>query len=291
MRHLILFTTFAALLLPIATHAAPAPRTPRPAVEITRTWTRTDAPMPRFERVAVLPPAGGGATATVDFSDRWAPVARRVALSALDGSDCRKALLGVRIGHRPALEVAQSEMLRQGTLAESTARFLARVLQVDALMMVRIDRWEQQSGVRTMAYVEATTRLMDSTGTAWWSSTGSAHIQSSGLQRTPIRTSDTQPAPPASISYTTTRASISSSSGSSTSGSTASSSSRTGSSSSSGSSSGSSAGSGTVARSVSTRPPTQQGPMPTPGPVPAPPYRAVVDSLIAKWGPLLPVRP
>jgi hypothetical protein len=289
MRPLALPLAIAALLLPVAARSA---RAPHPGVEITSTWTRTDAPLPRFERVAVLPACG--TPAAIEFADRWAPAARRVALSSIGGSDCARALLGARIGTLAALDVAHQEIRRDGVLSEPTARFLARALQVDALMLIRVDRWEQQSGLKTMAYVDATTTLVDSTGTSWWSSTAKAHLQSGGMEREVLRTGSERQVPTKSPGdYATVRASVSSTSGSSSgsSSSSASSSSRSGSSSSSGSSSGSSGSSGTVTRSVSTHVAPPPTPMPTPGPVSAPPYGAVVDSLIAMWKVSLPARP
>jgi hypothetical protein len=293
------------LALPIIAGAAP-----RPAVEIAKTWTRSDAPLPRFERVAVLPAAtlgGDDATAPFYFADRWAASAPGVALSTLSGSDCAKALVGVRLGRRPALEVAADEVRRDGRLREPTARFLARVLQVDALMLVRIDRWEQRAGAKAMAYVDARATLVDSTGAPWWSSTGSTRLQSkvalpmmnvpppgggSSMGGRGVRTTVSAPAGASGSSGSSTSSGSTGSSGSSTSSGSSGSPSTT-------------SGAGTT---VSTSTTYSEGPASTgadasrqadilrmssaTGRIPdvAPPFRAAVDSLLAAWGPTLPVR-
>jgi uncharacterized membrane protein YgcG len=300
MRPLTLLVTLALLL-----STGPVLAAARPPVEVGKTWTRTDSLPPRFHCVAVLPAAlvsGEDPSVPIYVADRWAETAPDVAIVILPGSECSKALMGVKLGQRPVLEVAADEVRRDVRLRESTARFLARALQADALMLIRIDRWDHQTGSKAMAYLDATATLVDSTGAPWWSSSCSTRLQSKmvlPMLNVPKPNNPTQPE--AATVRTTTSSSSSGSSGSSGS---------TGSSGSSGSS-GSGGSSSTSGTSTNSTPSTSystsgstNSTFDTSGqtdlmrisssatriPEAAAPFQASLDSLFLAWRPLLPAR-
>jgi hypothetical protein len=155
------------LLLTLPTVATSASRY---RVTVDSTWTRTHTPPPSFDRVAVLPAALVGtpddATAIV-VADRWAALTPGLARHVIRGSVCASALAESKLGDRPVLDIVKDELGRNGRLSPATADAICGRLRLDALVLIRVDRWED-------ATLHAGAALVDCEGMPWWVSAGTA---------------------------------------------------------------------------------------------------------------------
>lgn len=92
---------------------------------------------------------------------RWMPAGQvRAALAGAPGAPANLATL------------AEAQIWRNGEVDPEVAGRLARLLDVDAVLCARIDRWEIVDGGRAM--VEMTAVLSGADGTRLWSITGTA---------------------------------------------------------------------------------------------------------------------
>lgn len=111
----------------------------------------------------------------------WAGVYRDAAEQWMTADEVRERLAAVPVEGERLAERADALVWRDGALDATTAANVARVLGVDAVLTLRIDRWEIVDGGR--AIVAMTAVLTDESGRVLWSIRGNAgcgHGRTSG---------------------------------------------------------------------------------------------------------------
>lgn len=149
-------------------------------------WTHPEFSRFRLQRVAVLP------AITLDDDravSRLVPERWRKSIQATGHTWIPSDVCYDRLGPTPASRVAafhdlSEQVRRAGKFEPARARGLARQLDADALLLLRVDRWERQIGAREMAYVDLTVSLVDSTGTCLWRCVSRSRVEVTEPHRT-----------------------------------------------------------------------------------------------------------
>jgi hypothetical protein len=130
--------------------------------------------------IAILPAVSvnGSDQAELWAEMGWALFYRQAETSWMTADDVR-AHLAVSGDRSNLLRAARSEIWADGEPRSATARALANALGVDAVLAIRVDRWEIVDGGRAM--VELSAALTAADGTRLWTATGLAgHGRSPG---------------------------------------------------------------------------------------------------------------
>jgi hypothetical protein len=166
-----------ALLAIVPTGAAAKRRDPR----ADRIWIHPRIDGLRPSRIAILP--------AVSFV--WLPSERTFLedawLQRLTGSQhvwlpavlCRERMAATSRRGDSLLNVIGTQIRSRGRVDSTTSMRLARLLDSQALLCLRIDRWERIGGVAaSLVYVDMTATLVDSTGRLLWRITSEERLQS-----------------------------------------------------------------------------------------------------------------
>jgi hypothetical protein len=130
-----------------------------------RVWARTGLESSNLRCIAVLPPAGEPREGALNLEDRWLMRVYRDGHAWLTS-----AMVVDRLARNPRqgealLTRAREQVERSGEVDSTSATQLARAVGADAVLFLRLDRWERLGGgSKTVAYVEATCALQDSSG-------------------------------------------------------------------------------------------------------------------------------
>jgi hypothetical protein len=88
-----------------------------------------------------------------------------------------RAALGATDPQRDSmLRVISKEVRDEGRLSAATAQVLSRKLDVDALLAMRIDRWERVLSASPMTYVDLYTTLVAADGAPLWRLAGRSRV-------------------------------------------------------------------------------------------------------------------
>jgi len=129
--------------------------------------------------IAILPAVSvnGNEQAELWAEAGWALFYRQAETSWMTADDVRAHF--VFAGGSDLLDAARSEVWANAEPRSATARALANALGVDAVLTIRVDRWEIVDGGRGM--VELSAALTAADGTRLWTATGLAgHGRSPG---------------------------------------------------------------------------------------------------------------
>lgn len=142
-----------------------------------RVWTRTGLENCNLRRIAILPPVGEPREGALSLEDRWFLRVFR---------DGRGWLSSAMVVDHLARNPRQGEVLlarireqisRNGEVDSASATQIARAIGADAVLSLRLDRWERLGGgSKTTARVEATCALRDSSGHLLWKVTGAESV-------------------------------------------------------------------------------------------------------------------
>ena len=142
-----------------------------------RVWTRTGLENCNLRYIAILPPVGEPREGALSLEDRWFLRVFR---------DGRGWLSSAMVVDHLARNPRQGEVLlarireqisRNGEVDSASATQIARAIGADAVLSLRLDRWERLGGgSKTTARVEATCALRDSSGHLLWKVTGAESV-------------------------------------------------------------------------------------------------------------------
>jgi hypothetical protein len=162
-----------ALLAGLPVVAAGKPREAAPD----RVWSHPDLERLRPERIAVLP--------VVSFvylpkersylEDIWL---QRMAASRhiwMPAVLCRERMAATSRHGDSLLNAIDNQVRSRGRVDSTACRKLARLLESQGLLCLRIDRWERQTG---RVYIDMTASLVDSTGRLLWRVSSEERLES-----------------------------------------------------------------------------------------------------------------
>jgi hypothetical protein len=162
-------------LLAAASVATAAPKSP---VIIDKAWTRPDFASVAPARIAVFPavvldnypsshPVSDSFYAAVrsDRGRAWIPP--MVVWAALGSTEAQRLAV-----YRPIA----TQIRNEGHTDRATTERLAQLLKVDALMLLRVGRWEQVSDANQLTAVEAHGEMVDAHGEPLWKITGRSRV-------------------------------------------------------------------------------------------------------------------
>jgi hypothetical protein len=146
---------------------------------VERSWVNPDFARYGIHRIAILPATtfdgddqASNATAAVWFGE----FAARVPYEWISAEKVRLQLRSVSKQRDSLVNVINDQVQKSGKVEPKTADFLARVLGVDALLCVRIDKWQVMNSAssRQTATVELQATLVDRQAADLWKVAGSA---------------------------------------------------------------------------------------------------------------------
>ena len=187
---LLLGALLALLTLTAATPTAPVPD---------QVWGHPELERLRPQHVAILP--------VVSFvylprerayvEDAWLQRMRLSYHDWLPAVLCRERMASTSRGGDSLLSAIGSQVRSRGRVDSTSSPHLARLLHSQALLCLRIDRWERIGEARsTRVYVDMTAALVDSTGRLLWRVVSRECLES--VYGVPKAVSVAQPAVPAS---------------------------------------------------------------------------------------------
>lgn len=154
-------------------------------VMVDELWTHPEFSRFRLGRVAVLPAItyGDDQAARWLVPERWRASIQVPGYTWIPAGFCYEQL-GPTVPGRIAAFRALSDAVRRDRQPDpKKARELARLLQADALLLLRVDRWEHQVGAREMTFVDITASLVDSAGTCVWRGVSRSRVQAAEPHR------------------------------------------------------------------------------------------------------------
>lgn len=157
----------AALLATVLGARAPGGR--KPADQL---WTRADSQSCYVRGIIVLPPVGETKEGVLALEDRWL---RRV---HEDGRVwLRSTMVMDHFSRHPRegealLARVHDQIKDSGEVDSATATRIARALGADAVLAMRIDRWDRDGYEHSVTHVDVTLALEDSSGHLLWRISG-----------------------------------------------------------------------------------------------------------------------
>ena len=161
-----------ATLLALVLAPRPAAAAKPPADKI---WTRRGGVGRAIHTIALVPAAEEEPTGGVFVDDQWLVQFYEDGHDWLPAPLVRDQLRRLSTQRDSALRAINAQILRRGRIDSVAVPVLARTLHAQALLTVRVDRWErvkESNPYLTTAYVELTAALVDSTGTLVWRISG-----------------------------------------------------------------------------------------------------------------------
>jgi hypothetical protein len=142
-----------------------------------RVWTRAGLESRNIHCIAILPPVGEAREGTLSLEDRWF-----MRVYGDGHAWLPSAMVVDRLARNPRQGEALLERIRRriesgGEVDSASATQVARAMGADAVLTLRLDRWERLGGgSKTVAYVEATCALQDSSGRLLLKITGAESV-------------------------------------------------------------------------------------------------------------------
>ncbi len=141
-----------------------------------RVWVAPDIADREVHTIAILPGVGGTRDAARAFGDRWFLRVYQAGYAWLPMMSAEDYLARRGREGDMLLDRLRSQVDRGGQVDSACAVQFSRALRVDALLILRIDRWERVGFGTTVAHIEALCTLQDSTGHLLWRVSGSEEV-------------------------------------------------------------------------------------------------------------------
>src|SRR5262245_17088304 len=153
----------------------------RRAPAVDRVWVHSKIESLRPRRVAILP------AVSFEFlpkersyvEDAWEQRMIRSRHAWLPAVLCRERMAATSRQRDSLLTAVAAQIRNRGRVDSTSSPRLARLLNTDALLCLRIDRWERMGVARsTQIYVDMTASLVDSTGRLLWKVSSEERLES-----------------------------------------------------------------------------------------------------------------
>jgi uncharacterized membrane protein YgcG len=150
-----------------------------PSVSVDQAWTNPQYDGRAVRVVAILPAVtfDGNRTASFYMAERWRESFAEQGYYWVPAAVVRERLGSTLKQRDSVLQAVARQVQDSGRPDPATSAWIASRLGAQAVLALRLDRWELQVGARDMGYVDLSASLVDSVGNLLWKSAGRARAE------------------------------------------------------------------------------------------------------------------